>query len=228
MNLDWLGYQLYLFDLDDTLIQTRMAIRHSWRQTLQHPSLQGRSVDEWIETLRGFTRLYGTTADREYWQAFAVEATEELLNPHPLAEELRQIYRTHYWQVLQPPEHLSQYLQRLQQEQRKLALITNGLLGLQTEKLTAVGFAPYFQGQIYCSDQYEWAHQKPSPHMLYRAMEQANVSPEQTIFFGNATIDILAGNLAGITTVAVAEFENPQQLRLLEPDYRIHSWPHDL
>ena len=88
INFDWLGYQLYLFDLDDTLLMTRAAIRASWRKTLQHPNLTGKTVEEWTETLRGFTLLYGTTADQEYWQAFAVEVTGELIKPHPFGEEL--------------------------------------------------------------------------------------------------------------------------------------------
>ena len=82
-NFEWLDYQLYLFDLDDTLLMTRSAIRASWRKTLQHPNLSGKTVEEWIETLRGFTLLYGTTADQEYWQAFAVEVVAHLSKIQP-------------------------------------------------------------------------------------------------------------------------------------------------
>ena len=45
INFDWLGCQLYLFDLDDTLLMTRAAIRASWRKTLQHPMLTGKGID---------------------------------------------------------------------------------------------------------------------------------------------------------------------------------------
>ena len=227
-NFDWLGYQLYLFDLDDTLLMTRAAIRASWRKTLQHPNLTRKTVEEWIETLREFTLLYGTTADQEYWQAFAVEVTGELIKPHPFGEELCRINRENYWQVLQPAPNIPNVLQRLREEDRQLALITNGLIKLQTQKLTRVGLADYFQDHVYCSDQYAWAHQKPSPHMLNQVLEKCERRPEEAVFFGNASIDVLAGNMAGVTTVAVAEFNNPRELRLLTADYHLSDWPAEI
>jgi FMN phosphatase YigB (HAD superfamily) len=228
MNLNWLGYQLYLFDLDDTLLMTRLAIRASWRQTLQHPRLAGKSIEEWIETLRGFTLLYGTTADQEYWQAFAVEVTGDLIKPHPFGEELCATNRKNYWQALQPAPNIPKILKRLQEEDRQLGLITNGLLELQIQKLTNVGLADFFKGQIYCSNQYAWAHQKPSPHMLNQVLAKRDAKPEKTVFFGNASIDVLAGNMAGVTTVSVADFKNPRELRLLTADYHLDEWPGEI
>jgi HAD superfamily hydrolase (TIGR01509 family) len=109
-----------------------------------------------------------------------------------------------------------------------LALITNGLIELQTQKLSRVGLADYFQEHVYCSDQYAWTHQKPSPHMLNQVLEKCDMSPEETVFFGNASIDVLAGNMAGVTTVAVAEFNNPRELRLLTADYHLSEWPAEI
>ena len=51
---------------------------------------------------------------------------------------------------------------------------------------------------------------------------------EETVFFGNASIDVLAGNMAGVTTVAVAEFSNSRELRLLTADYYLSEWPAEI
>ena len=48
------------------------------------------------------------------------------------------------------------------------------------------------------------------------------------MFFGNASIDVLAGNMAGVTTVAVAEFSNSRELRLLTADYHLSEWPAEI
>ena len=226
MEPNWLDYDLYLFDLDDTLINTRAALRASWTHALQHPQLQHQTSDEWIELLRAFTRQFGTTADREYWQAFAVEVTGELLQPHPLAEELREMHRAHYWTALRPAENVAELLGSLRDLSKRLALVTNGLIEFQTEKLRGTNLLSFFSPEtIFCSDRYDWRKQKPSPHMIQQAIARANVTPERTIFFGNASIDILAGNLAGVTTVAVVDIPNPQQVRLLQPDYELLVWP---
>jgi FMN phosphatase YigB (HAD superfamily) len=227
MEPNWQAFDLYLFDLDDTLICTRDALRASWTHALQQaPELSHRPPEEWLEVLRALTRQFGTTADWEYWQAFAVEVTRDLLQPHPLAEFLREAHRARYWEELQPAENIVALLQTLQAIPKHTALITNGLLAFQSDKLRGTGLREFFPDKwIFCSDQYDWRQQKPSPHMVQEAMNRFDVPPEKTVFFGNASIDIIAGNLAGVTTVAVAEISNPQQVRLLQPDFELPVWP---
>jgi hypothetical protein len=53
---------------------------------------------------------------------------------------------------------------------------------------------------------------KPSPQGLRRAMEQMGCTPQETAMAGDQTFtDVLAGNLAGVTSVLVypMEFSNP-------------------
>lgn len=54
---------------------------------------------------------------------------------------------------------------------------------------------------------------KPDPFLLNRAMAELNVMPENTIFVGDSTYDMLAGRAAGAGTLAVSwGYHTPQQL----------------
>ena len=64
--------------------------------------------------------------------------------------------------------------------------------------------------------------------MLNQVLEKCDRRPEEAVFFGNASIDVLAGNMAGVTTVAVAEFSNSRELRLLTADYHLSEWPAEI
>ena len=141
-----------------------------------------RAVEEWIET----SRIHVTLRNHCIRSIGRHLLLKLLIKPHPFGEELCRINRENYWKALQPAPNIPNVLQRLREEDRQLALITNGLIELQTQKLTSVGLADYFQDHVYCSNQYAWAHQKPSPYMLNQVLEKCDRRPEEAVFFGNA------------------------------------------
>ena len=224
MSRNWWDYELYLFDLDDTLLNTRKALLTGWENALRHPKLEKKSKEEYIFLLKLLTKLFGTTADGEYWQAFVREILPEVKNPQPLAQELIARHQQTYWQTLQPFPDVMTVLERLLEKQKKMAIVTNGVLDFQQEKLKHTRLDAYFANQVFCSDQFAWRYQKPSPYMIQQAITNRQVTVKNTIFWGNADIDIMAGNLAGVTTVLIAEVTKPSDLHLLTASYSIQNW----
>ncbi|MGK5090518.1 HAD family hydrolase [Deltaproteobacteria bacterium TL4] len=228
MDNNWLSYNLFLFDLDDTLINTRDSVRQACLTALnQVPSLlcyqaEGR-VDELLST---FIKHFGTTADREYWRAFIIELLHEhpVTDPYSIADNLCEIYRKEYWNQLKPlNDDCMAFIQYLINNNKSMALITNGTLKFQRKKLVHTNLSQFFS-HIFCSDQFPPQFQKPSPYMIIQAIQCFQGNPKETVFFGNSIIDVIAGNLAGVHTVAINEIMNPEHIHLLTPYFIYTSW----
>lgn len=62
------------------------------------------------------------------------------------------------------------------------------------------GFAPFF-GAVVCGD--DLPSHKPDPAGLFQVIEQLGAKTEQTIFMGDADVDVLAGHEAKVHTIFV-------------------------
>lgn len=62
--------------------------------------------------------------------------------------------------------------------------------------------------------------------MVEFACKSVGIDPVQSIYYGNSTEDILAGNLAGVTTVLIGEDpdKNSNLPEIARPDFRLESW----
>lgn len=82
----------------------------------------------------------------------------------------------------------------------KKAVISNKLTELSIKTLETLGLLEYFDF-IAGSDLF--AERKPSPVPIIETIKRFNTSPDKTIIVGDSELDIKAGTLAGVKTVAV-------------------------
>ena len=231
-NLMWKdieSFKLFLFDLDDTLINTRQSVQVGWKTALEHSSFlpSDFSFQNALTLLEFLSSKFGTSADLEYWHAFVTEILHcHLPYPHPIAIQLCETYRNAYWKTLTPFNHVLPFLNTLKENNKFLSLISNGEKKFQNQKLKHTQLDKFFDpATVFISSQFPSSLKKPSPFMINKALEKFSISPTQTLFFGNADTDIIAGNLAGIRTTLVFSIPNSShQSRLLNHTFHLSSW----
>jgi putative hydrolase of the HAD superfamily len=227
--MDWQKYELHLFDLDDTLVTTRSAYSIAQEAAIRdaYPAISPQNLQELLPKLKWICHSFGSGNVREYMSAFLKSEPDHFqFTPAKLTEILHQ-YRNHFQSNLVCFDGVKLYLDRLVANQKKIGLISNGTTKSQRAKLDLSGLSPFFPKRFtFISDKFPQDLKKPSPFMVEKACKKVGVKPEKAVFYGNSAADMLAGNLAGVTTVhfagstALAE-TLPEVVR---PDHTLLAW----
>ena len=102
-----------------------------------------------------------------------------------------------------------------------LGLITNGPGAVQRAEIQALDIGRYFR-HILVSE--EVGYSKPAPEIFWRALETAEIVPEEALFVGDTPeTDIVGAQRAGLRTVWLNRSGRPWPNDLLPPDHRISS-----
>lgn len=226
MTIDFGQYELFIFDLDDTLINTTQAIRHGKDVLLSNLSTQLNKTTEEVEDLLELcVKLFGSSNVQDVVQAVLLELGYDFDHSIRSAKRLEEKFYNVYWSTLRAFPNTLNMLERLRLREKKLAMATNGSWELQIKKINTTGLNRYFdQSNIQCSEKAGFFLKKPSPYMLNLIKRKYSIPRSQIAFFGNAAVDILSAKLAGITVIAVNPIENPNQLSIHQPDELIADW----
>lgn len=222
-------FELILFDLDDTLINTSRSYTEAQQESLtQHLPALKKSAAEWQahrNQLQWFCKAFGSGNPEQYFKAFlqsiAYDASGDLV------KKLVETYDALFWKKLAPLDHVTSLLTGLQSEKVKTAIVSNGKTANQQRKLEVTRLAPFFPPEnLWISGDFESHQKKPSPFMILKALESFQVIPEKAAYIGNITADILAGNGAGMQTILFTDFIPTHQSvpRLAKPDYTLTQW----
>ena len=194
--------KLAIFDLDDTLVDTRRA------------TLLGRiaAIDQMMPDLSAADRIVALDAwQRLTWffdladkSSILKGIAAELNRKVPGADVIERVEQT-FENVLiaemRPVEGCAITLSRLTELGVALGLVSNGGKTRQMTKLRASGLQSYFPETLIRVESDRKKGAKPYPTALLEVCEAASVSPEQTLAVGDRVTDVIAGNLAGCRTV---------------------------
>jgi len=222
-------FELYLFDLDDTLINTRQAYHDAQKSAVRRvfPHLGGEELEKHLRDLQWLCRLFGSGQPRNYFAAFAADLSASITLPAETVESLLKIYDDNFHRNLTACPGSTAFLQQLTGHKRPLALVSNGKTATQLHKLRLTGLERFFPASCcFISEMVLPDQQKPSSHLVEMACSTFGIAPARSVFFGNTAADMVAGNLAGAATVLCSpEPEPPAGVPgIARPDYRIHSW----
>ncbi len=222
-------FDLYLFDLDDTLINTRQAYYSAQESAVSKvfPNLTGKVLADRMKELKWLCQIFGSGQPENYFSAFVKNLSESTTAAKRYVEELLEIYHPTFQKNLKPFKGAIPYLHSLFERNKPIATVSNGKTATQLTKLQRTGLDAYFtESQCFISEMVLPTQKKPSPHMLELACHRTGVSPDRTVYFGNISADILAGNIAGTTTVLYGEDSemNSNTPDIAKPDFRIGSW----
>jgi phosphoglycolate phosphatase len=206
--------QLLIFDLDGTLVDSRLDLVHSVNAMLRHfnrPELP----DEIIASYVGdgapmlIRRALGDPRD----QGFLKEALEFFLS----------YYRIHKLDYTQPYDGIKEMLAAVQHSDgrpRKMAVLSNKPVNPSRAIVEALGLGGFFVS-VYGGNSF--ATKKPDPEGAQTILREAQVSPEKALIIGDTSIDILTGRNAGLWTCGVTYGFAPESLHLAPPDVTVDS-----
>jgi phosphoglycolate phosphatase len=201
--------QLVIFDLDGTLIDSRLDLVHSVNAALRHirrPELP----DDVIASYVGdgapvlIQRALGGEVDEalvrkglEFFLSYYREHKLDHTTVYPgIAEALAAIKNSNNGTSrathLPGTQHLG--------TQRKLAVLSNKPVVPSRAIVEALGLGRFFS-QIYGGNSF--ATKKPDPEGAQTLLQENGVSPEQTVIVGDSHVDVRTGRNAGLWTVGV-------------------------
>jgi phosphoglycolate phosphatase len=212
--------KLVIFDLDGTLIDSRLDLVHSVNAALRHI---GRDPlpDDLIAS------YVGDGAPILIQRALGGEAVDDAIVRQGLQYFLS-YYREHKLDHTTVYEGIREALASVQQSSngmpRKMAVLSNKPVGPSRAIVEALGMGAFFT-QIYGGNSF--ATKKPDPEGARKLLEESGVNPEETAIVGDSHVDVETGQNAGLWTVGVNYGFAPHTLKENPPDVLVDT-PHEL
>ncbi len=207
--------RLLVFDLDGTLIDSRLDLIHSINATLRHferPELPGDLIATYV----------GDGAPALVRRALGD------LNNEPLFREALEYFLGYY--RIHKLDHTTVYsgipeaLTRLTSPgdgvQRKMAVLSNKPVNPSRDIVQALGLGAFFV-RIYGGNSF--TTKKPDPLGVQTILEETGVAAAEAIMIGDSSIDVLTGRNAGLWTCGVAYGFAPHTLEESPPDVLVET-----
>ena len=182
--------RLILYDLDGTLVDTRVDITHAANHMRTQMGLAPLPQAEVCRSVGlGLHQLVQSCLETQ--EAARIEQGMAIYRAHYSAHLLD--HTALYPSVKEVLEHF---------RERAQAVVTNKPDPYSRRILERLGVAGYFLEIV--AGNSGWP-KKPDPAGILAVMQKAGATPEQTVLVGDSSIDVQSGARAGIATVGVAQ-----------------------
>jgi phosphoglycolate phosphatase len=210
--------RLLIFDLDGTLIDSRLDLIHSINAMLLHfgrPELPGEVIATYVgdgaPTL--VRRALGDPeldpAHEPIDEPFFKSALEYFLGYY----RLHKLDHTTVYEGI--PEVLAGLAHPSNGVHRAMAVLSNKPVNPSRDIVHALGMGDYFV-RIYGGNSFPT--KKPDPLGAETILHETGVAPEEALMIGDSSIDVLTGRNAGLWTCGVTYGFAPQTLKDVAPD----------
>jgi phosphoglycolate phosphatase len=206
--------RLVIFDLDGTLIDSRLDLVQSVNAALRHigrPELPDDVIASYV----------GDGAPILIQRALGGVAVDEVVIRKGL-EFFLSYYREHKLDHTTVYPGIAEALAAIQRSSngtpRKMAVLSNKPVRPSRAIVEALGLGPFFS-QVYGGNSF--ATKKPDPEGARKLLEEIGVRPEQAAIVGDSHVDIETGRNAGLWTVGVSYGFSPHTFRDTMPDLSI-------
>jgi phosphoglycolate phosphatase len=217
---DPVSIKLVIFDLDGTLVDSRLDLVHSVNAALRHigrPELPDDLIASYV----------GDGAPILIQRALGGEASDQALVRKGL-EFFLAYYREHKLDHTTVYPGIAEALAAIQRSangvERKMAVLSNKPVNPSRAIVNALGLEPFFT-HVYGGNSF--ASKKPDPEGVRKLLEENRTSPEQAAIVGDSHVDVRTGRNAGLWTVGVTYGFAPQTFENDPPDVLVDS-PADL
>jgi phosphoglycolate phosphatase len=208
--------KLVIFDLDGTLIDSRLDLVHSVNAALRHIGRPELPED----VIAGYV---GDGAPILIQRALGGEQVEEAVVRKGL-EFFLSYYRAHKLDHTTVYAGIAEALAAIQNSgngvPRKMAVLSNKPVIPSRAIVEALGLGRFFS-QIYGGNSF--ASKKPDPEGARKLLEESGVRPEQAVIVGDSHVDIRTGQNAGMHTIGVTYGFAPHALEEALPDVVVDS-----
>jgi len=203
--------QLVIFDLDGTLIDSRLDLVHSVNAALRHigrPELPDDVIASYV----------GDGAPILIQRALGGEKVDEALIRKGL-EFFLSYYRAHKLDHTTVYPGIADALAAIQNSAngtpRKMAVLTNKPVVPSRAIVDALGLGRFFS-QVYGGNSFPT--KKPDPEGARKLLAEHGVQPHQAAIVGDSDVDVDTGRNAGMATVGVTYGFAPHTLEDEPPD----------
>jgi phosphoglycolate phosphatase len=212
--------KLVIFDLDGTLIDSRLDLVHSVNAALRHigrPELPDDVIASYV----------GDGAPILIQRALGGEAVDDAVVRQGLQFFLS-YYREHKLDHTTVYAGVKEALAAVQRTSngvpRQMAVLSNKPVNPSRAIVEALALGPFFT-QIYGGNSF--ATKKPDPEGARKLLEEYGVRPEEAAIVGDSHVDVETGRNAGLWTVGVNYGFAPHTLAEASPDVLVDT-PHEL
>ena len=210
--------RLLVFDLDGTLIDSRLDLIHSVNATLRHfnrPELEGQIIASYVGD--GAPALVSR----------ALGDADEILHREALQYFLG-YYRLHKLDHTTVYEGIPEMLalladanaQQANDLQRLMAILSNKPVNPSRDIVHAFGLSDFFV-HIYGGNSF--STKKPDPLGMRHILRETGVPADEALMIGDSAVDVLTGQNAGLWTCGVNYGFAPHTLAQVPPDVLIES-----
>ena len=192
-------YDLILFDLDGTLVETAPEICDAVNDTLQHfgfASVSQGQVNDWIG--------HGTLELLIQALAFVQGVSDATIRSSERLADIAAVFKTHYRARCGTRSHcyphVVETLQRLKSQGVRLGVVTNKEGAYTQTVLDAHALTPLFDCVISGDT---LPTKKPRPDGVLSCLERFQVTADKTLFVGDSSIDVATARNAGVAVWVV-------------------------
>jgi phosphoglycolate phosphatase len=197
---------LLIFDLDGTLIDSKLDLAHSVNAARAHMGLGPLDLSLILQYVgHGAPVLMRKAMGPEASEAQVTEALEAFLDH----------YRQHALDRTQPYPGVRESLERLQAAGKLLAVLTNKPVEVSRKVLEGLTLAPLFF-QVYGGNSF--AAKKPDPAGVHHLMAEAGIGRDRTLIVGDTSVDVETGRNAGVAVCGVQYGFQPESFQTTPPD----------
>jgi phosphoglycolate phosphatase len=204
---------LLIFDLDGTLIDSKLDLAHAVNATRRHMSMPE------LEHERVYSYV-GNGAPVLIRRALGEAATEAQVQE--ALEFFLEYYREHYldYTVLYPG--VKESLDRFRDAGKRMAVLTNKPVGISKAIIKGLGVQNHFF-QIYGGNSFDF--KKPHPAGVEALLQETGIAPSRTLMIGDSSVDMQTARNGGIASAGVTYGFAPESLSDPKPDQLFDSMP---
>ncbi len=199
-------FELLIFDLDGTLIDSKLDLAHAVNATRAHMGM----------TPLDHERVYsyvGNGAPVLIRRALGEAATE--LQVQEALEFFLEYYREHYLDYTTLYPGVREALDRLRAAGKRMAVLTNKPVRISKAIMEGLNVGAHFF-QVYGGNSFDL--KKPNPVGVEALMREAGVTAAETLMIGDSSVDIQTARNAGIASCGVTYGFQPETLGDPAPD----------
>lgn len=207
--------RLLVFDLDGTLIDSRLDLIHSVNAMLRNngrPELDGDVIASYVGDGAPalVRRAMGDTDDEVLFRS----SLEYFLGYY----RMHKLDHTTVYEGI--PEVLALLARQTNGTHRLMAILSNKPVNPSRDIVQALGLGDFFV-RIYGGNSF--VTKKPDPLGVQTILQEFGVAANEALMIGDSSIDVLTGRNAGLWTCGVTYGFAPQSLAEVKPDVMVET-----